>query len=350
MKIAIFGSSRPSTDIGSDIKDLDGMRNFCLSLGASLREFPHAVLVESDDPRTADRLVVDGLLACARPSPEFRVWVYHRTQRSIRPPFADEAMQSGDLFLFRPLSDARVSSAHLRILRDADVAIVVGGGADSYAAGLAASLMGVRLIPVATFGGAGRRLWQQLSDQFESPIVKLPLRRTWDRIAGESRRAIEAIRQELTALPRLMIVHGRSNDRMQVVDILRSVGISEPIVLQERFKPGQTIPERFEREALQADGALVLFTPDDEAATLLNSMGEPVGIGDLRKRARARQNVSLEYGWFWGRLGRERVLLLMKGELELPSDLAGLLYESYIDSPNECQASIANFVERMRTG
>jgi len=40
----------------------------------------------------------------------------------------------------------------------------------------------------------------------------------------------------------------------------------------------------------------------------------------------------------------------MKGELELPSDLAGLLYESYIDSPNECQASIANFVERMRTG
>jgi hypothetical protein len=44
--------------------------------------------------------------------------------------------------------------------------------------------MGVRLIPVAAFGGAGRLLWQQLSDQFDSHIAKLPTRQTWDNIAG----------------------------------------------------------------------------------------------------------------------------------------------------------------------
>ncbi len=38
----------------------------------------------------------------------------------------------------------------------------------------------------------------------------------------------------------------------------------------------------------------------------------------------------------------------MKGELEMPSDLAGLLYESYIISPQECQAAIVDFVESMR--
>jgi len=209
--------------------------------------------------------------------------------------------------------------------------------------------MNVRLVPVATFGGAGRLLWQQLSDQFKSPIVKLPLRYTWDRLAGDPQIVIEVIRREIAALPRLMIVHGRSSDRVLVEDILRAHGVTDPIVLQERFKPGQTIPEKFEREALQADGALVLFTPDDEAAALLSPTGEPISPNELRRRARARQNVSLEYGWFWGRLGRERALLLMRGGLELPSDLAGLLYESYTLSPEECRAAIVDFVEGMRS-
>jgi predicted nucleotide-binding protein len=323
------------------------MKEFCLQLGAVLGKFPSKLLVESDDARTADRMVIDGLLASQR-APGTRIWVYHRTQWRSSPPFADEAAEYHDLFLWRPFPDIKVSSAHLRILRDADLAIVVGGGSDSYSAGLAASLMGVRLIPVATFGGAGRLLWQQLSDQFESPIVKLPLRDTWDRLASEWPDVTEAINEEVAGLPRLMIVHGRSNDRMVLEDILNTQDIKEPIVLQERFKPGQTIPEVFEREALQADAALVLFTPDDEASTLLNPAGEPLSSADLCKRARARQNVSLEYGWFWGRLGRDRVLLLMKGELELPSDLVGLRYESYTNSPSECMNSVVKFVERIR--
>lgn len=346
MRIVVFGSSSTSNEMGDGIIEPRALEHFCLGLGSVIAEFPHALLVTSESPRTADRLVVNGLLASRR-GRAARIWVYHRAQRSSSAPFSEDARRS-DVFLFIPLPEGQLSPAHLRMLRDADLAIVIGGGANAYAAGMAASLMGVRLIPVATFGGAGRLLWQQLSDQFKSPVVKLPLRYTWDRLAGAPDRVIEVIRQEITALPRLMIVHGRSSDRVMVEDILRAHEVTEPVVLQERFKPGQTIPEKFEREALQVDGALVLFTPDDEAAALLGSTGEPISTNELRRRVRARQNVSLEYGWFWGRLGRERVLLLMKGELELPSDLAGLLYESYIISPQECQAAIVDFVERMR--
>ena len=245
---------------------------------------------------------------------------------------------------------ARVSGSHLRMLRDADVAIIVAGGANSYAAGIAASLMGVRLIPVATFGGAGRFLWQQLSEQIEAPVAKLPARFTWDSLAGPPERVIEVIKQEIAGLPRLMIVHGRSTDRVVLEKILHSQGVKDPIVLRERFKVGETIPERFEREALQADGAVVLFTPDDEAASLIDQDGEPVNAIELRRRVRARQNVSLEYGWFWGRLGRDRVLLLIKGELELPSDLAGLYYHSYAISPDECHEAIGDFIDGIRNG
>ena len=339
MRIAIFGSSITSNEVGDGIVEPRVLEDFCLELGSVLADFPHALLVESENPRTADRLAVSGLLA-SRHDRTARIWVYHRTRRSSSAPFSEDARRSSNVFLFMPLPERQLSPSHLRMLRDADLAIVIGGGANSYAAGMAASLMGVRVIPVATFGGAGRLLWQQLSDEFKSPLVKLPLRHTNE--------VIEVILQEIAALPRLMIVHGRSGDRVVVEDILRTNGVTEPVVLRERFKPGQTIPEKFEREALQVDGALVLFTPDDEAAALLGSTGEPISGNELRRRVRARQNVSLEYGWFWGRLGRERVFLLIKGELELPSDLAGLLYESYAVSPQECEVAIIDFVESMR--
>lgn len=347
MKIAVIGSSGTANEIGDGIVEPRAFEDFCLRLGSVLSDFPHALLVESDGLGTADRFVVSGLLA-ARRGQAARIWVYHRTQRNATAPFSEDARESGDAFIFIPVPERQLSPSHLRMLRDADLALIIGGGANSYAAGMAAFLMGVRLIPVATFGGAGRLLWQQLSDQFKSPVVKLPLRYTWDRLAADPDRVIEAIRQEIAALPRIMIVHGRSRDRLLVEDILHAHGIADPVVLQERFEPGKTIPEKFEPEALQVDGALVLFTPDDEAAALFESTGEPVSVNDLRRRVRARQNVSLEYGWFWGRLGRERILLLTKGELELPSDLAGLLYESYIESPLECQAAIGDFVESMR--
>jgi predicted nucleotide-binding protein len=37
----------------------------------------------------------------------------------------------------------------------------------------------------------------------------------------------------------------------------------------------------------------------------------------------------LEIGYFIGRLGREKVRLLRKGEVVIPSDLQGILFENY---------------------
>lgn len=345
MRIAIFGSSSTSNEVGDGIIEPRDLEVFCQQLGSSLAAFPHSLLVESDNPRTADRLIVDGLLA-SHPRVKAQICVYHRTRRNSRPPFADEQARFGDLFLDVPLSLERISPSHLQMLRESQTAIVVGGGSNAYTAGLAASLMGVRLIPVAAFGGAGRLLWQQLSGDFGSSIAKLPARHTWDRLAGGPQTALDAILREIATLPRIMIVHGRDSDHELVKEILRAQGVTDPIVLRQRFKPGDTITEKFEREALQADGALVLATPDDGAAALLDPSGEPMSASDLRRRA--RQNVILEYGWFWGKLGRNRVLLLLKGDLELPTDLAGLLYTSYVHDPSECRSGIAAFIDGMR--
>ena len=47
---------------------------------------------------------------------------------------------------------------------------------------------------------------------------------------------------------------------------------------------------------------------------------------------RARQNVILELGFFLGRLGRERVCPLVKGDVETPSDYVGVVYTKLDDA------------------
>lgn len=41
---------------------------------------------------------------------------------------------------------------------------------------------------------------------------------------------------------------------------------------------------------------------------------------------RSRQNVVLEFGYFIGLLGRDRVCCLHRGNVELPSDMHGIVY------------------------
>ena len=50
-------------------------------------------------------------------------------------------------------------------------------------------------------------------------------------------------------------------------------------------------------------------------------------------KPRARQNVILELGYFLGALGRDRVCVLHKDKVELPSDIHGVLYVP-MDSSN----------------
>lgn len=46
---------------------------------------------------------------------------------------------------------------------------------------------------------------------------------------------------------------------------------------------------------------------------------------------RARQNVVFEHGLLVGLLGSDRVVAIMKGEVEMPSDLHGLVYKHLAD-------------------
>jgi predicted nucleotide-binding protein len=120
----------------------------------------------------------------------------------------------------------------------------------------------------------------------------------------------------------VFIVHGHSEEaRTQLKLLVRNLGLN-PIVLADQSDGGMTIIEKFEYYANSCSFALALMTPDD-------TLPGPDGVSTV---FRARPNVILEIGWFMARLGRTRVMLLSQGDLEVPSDLKGVLYLPFRDS------------------
>jgi predicted nucleotide-binding protein len=117
--------------------------------------------------------------------------------------------------------------------------------------------------------------------------------------------------------PAIFLVHGRDEGAKHgVARFVRDITGLVPIVLAEQPNLGQTVIEKFEKHASQVSYAIVLLTGDDEGR-LKNT--RPM-------KARARQNVILELGWFAGKLGRQKVAMLYETGVELPSDIVGILY------------------------
>ena len=118
---------------------------------------------------------------------------------------------------------------------------------------------------------------------------------------------------------RVFIVHGHDLGAQQAVTRFIERCKIRPIILADQPDGGDTIIEKFLREASKASFAIVLLTADDTGQALSET-------GKVTPKTRARQNVILELGYFVGFLGRKRVCALKKGDIELPSDYVGVVY------------------------
>jgi predicted nucleotide-binding protein len=118
---------------------------------------------------------------------------------------------------------------------------------------------------------------------------------------------------------KIFIVHGRDEGpREAVSNILKSLGLV-PIILNQLPNRSRAVIEKIEEHS-DVGFAVILLTPDDDG----NLKGET-------PKARARQNVLLELGYFLGKLTRRRVCVLVKEDVEIPSDWAGVINEKYDD-------------------
>lgn len=137
----------------------------------------------------------------------------------------------------------------------------------------------------------------------------------------------------------VFIVHGRDHEPMkELKTMLLEFGLN-PIVLHEQPGGSRTIVERLEKYS-DVGYAFVILTPDDLGGRFKGKI-RALGANVLEdSRPRARQNVILEFGYFIGLLGRDKVCCLYKGEIELPSDMQGIVYISFDNSIEETRPRI----------
>jgi len=122
----------------------------------------------------------------------------------------------------------------------------------------------------------------------------------------------------------VFIVHGRDKaPAFELARLLEKELRLETTLLQEQPHKGRTLIEKLEAYS-NVEYAFVVVTPDDVGAL----KGEP-------PKERPRQNVVLEWGHFIAKLGRKRTCILLKGNIDLPSDMHGVGYHRFHESVEE---------------
>ena len=135
---------------------------------------------------------------------------------------------------------------------------------------------------------------------------------------------------------KIFVVYGHDETaREQLELVLRRLNL-DPFVLDNTAGSGLTIIEALEKEVLSPRGGkrfgIVLLTPDD--------MGYKQGVSPENVEPRARQNVVMEMGMLIAAFGRQRVAILKKDHVELPSDIHGIIYLPFNGHVKETAAKL----------
>jgi predicted nucleotide-binding protein len=137
---------------------------------------------------------------------------------------------------------------------------------------------------------------------------------------------------------KIFIVHGHDTvAREQLELVLHRLGLN-PYILQNQDGGSKTIIENLEQNIYSESAfGIVLMTPDD--------YGYRKDQADAERQPRTRQNVIMEMGMVMASLGRDRMAILKKGNLEIPSDADGIIRLEFNDSVKEV---VPKLVQRLQ--
>ena len=346
MRVAVLGSWCPENrDAWGLLETQEQFGDACRRIGRALVERGHSLIVGTDAAHTADAHAALGAveylaqLGAAVDAP--RIMVVRPQARDGSRSFDTWRRTHPGVFVELPVDAASWAVVKLVQTQLADALVLVGGAEKTEQAGLTAAVGRKPLACIGSFGGAAARLNRR--------FVTAPA--TWGCEPGQTTRLLglqepfgDALLREalqvawIEGAPKIMIIHGRSTDRDALKEYLL-LHVGRVVVLADEYAATQPIPQKVERFAASVDGASALLTPDDT--------GGLAGKPDAQQ-SRARENVWIEVGWFWGRRGRDKLLLLRKGDTTIPSDLGNVDHGGYVSDPRECREVIGQFIERLR--
>jgi hypothetical protein len=349
MRVAVLGSWRQEDKKSWGLLETpEEFRDACRKVGAELIRRGHSLIVGTDSGHTADgnaaRGAIDALREDETTVESPRIMLIRPESRDPERPFLEMRRSNPGVFIEHEVDSASWAAVKLVQTQLADAVILIGGAEKTEQAGLTAAVSRKPLGCIGSFGGAAAALnkrfkaspaawgykreetasFPRLQEPFSDVVLKTALEAAW-----------------IEGAPKLMIIHGRSPDRDLFKEyLLKYVG--RVIVLADEFTPTEPIPLKFERFASSVDGAIALLTPDDVGGLA----AEPAVAAP-----RARENVWVEVGWFWGHRSRSKLLLLRKGPVTIPSDLGNVEHYEYTSGPEDpaVESKIQAFITRLRS-
>jgi predicted nucleotide-binding protein len=189
-----------------------------------------------------------------------------------------------------------------------------------------AVLAGKPVFPIAIAGGAAQAEWERLKQaghynrepgDFDFLADKSADAQTVTRlVCSQLRVVLNKAGRRFSR--RLFIIHGHDIGlKNEMARFLEKLDF-QPVILHEQPDQGRPLLSKLRAELADVGYAFALLTPDDAVSAAATPK---------TKRNRARQNVVFEHGMLVGLLGPERVCAVVKGDVEIPSDLAGVLYK-----------------------
>jgi predicted nucleotide-binding protein/predicted Rossmann-fold nucleotide-binding protein len=234
--------------------------------------------------------------------------------------------QKGFGLVLKPV-DRRWQEVRTFLVNECDAVIALIGGKGTSDSIQKAVLAGKPVFPIAVAGGAAEVEWKKLKQREYFNRRPGDLDFLAD-LSADGRTIAETVVKHCSTLKlegknvgysrRIFIVHGHDNSLKNECTRLLERLEFQPVILHERPDLGRTIFAKLNAEMSDIGYAFVLFSPDDVGSTVASKDNLVL---------RARQNVIFEHGLFVGHLGPSRVCAILKGSVEMPSDLHGVLYK-----------------------
>jgi len=188
-------------------------------------------------------------------------------------------------------------------------------------------------------------------------FFRLEYRDLWRKVEDQedvTKKFIEFVPEPIPLSKNVFIVHGKDTKPVKELKAMLSEFGLNPIVLHELPSGSMTLIEKLEKYSDNVGFAFAILTPDDVGFEFnrFQSLLRTATFEHDKKRwfleetithelkPRTRQNVLLEFGFFIGKLNRSKVCCLYKGNVDLPSDMQGIVYIHFNNSVKEVRNKI----------
>jgi len=292
------------------------IQDYCVALGKYIVKERHTIVLASN--REFDKVVADAVIAAAtsegRNVKEHLLYLLPERERTLPPAGRVVTIPEKSWYI----------GERTYAVQNTDALIAIGGGKGTFDCIEKAFLSNKPVFVATAIPSAASDAWKDrtkaykyLSDRDADIFDDVNV--SPEEFFRNAFGILNAL-AEVAYPRRIFVVHGHDlHLRDQLADLLRKLQF-EPVILQEEANKGLTVIEKLERDTERVGFSFVLYTPDD----LGRQQGEV-------EKERARQNVIFEHGLLIGLLGRERTCAIIKGGLEIPSDIRGMLCEQIGD-------------------